>query len=107
MKRERALAGWLDRLLGWADQDLVDAYPLGLRHGVDDGVGYVLGLEYLQVQEPAQALPRVLVGDVVGELRGDGPGLDDGHADVVLEQLLAQALGDGADGVLAAGVDAA
>src|SRR5215207_1535005 len=97
----------LDRLLGRADQDLVHAHPLGLRHRVGDGAGYVLRLQPLQAHEAAEALAGLLVGYVVRELRLDGPRLDHRHPDVVFQELLAQALGDGVYGELGAGVDPA
>src|SRR3712207_7525203 len=40
----------------------------------------------LQLEYPAQALPGILVGDVVGELRRHGPRLDYRHPDAVFEE---------------------
>src|SRR5215218_4586623 len=78
----------LNRLLGRADEDLVDAHPLGLGHGVDYGVRDVFCLQPLQVHEAAKALAGVLVCDVIRELGVNGPWPDDRHADVVFQELL-------------------
>ena|SRR5215204_759804 len=42
-----------DRLLGRADEELVDAYALGLGYGVDYGARDVFGLQPLQSHEAA------------------------------------------------------
>ena len=82
----------LHGLLGGSDQDLVYAHPRGLGDGVGDGVGDVFGLQDLQVQEAAEALFGVLVGDVGRQFGLDGTRLDDGDPYVVLQELLPQAL---------------
>ena len=81
--------------------------PLGLSNGVDDGVGYVLGLQDLQLQETTQAPTGVFVRDVVGQFRGHRAWLHDRDADVGRKEFLAQSLGDGAYGVLGPRVDPA
>jgi hypothetical protein len=63
-----------DGLLGGPDEDFVHAAAGGLGDCVDDGVRDVLRLQDLQVQEAAEALSGVLVGDVDRELGLDGPG---------------------------------
>jgi hypothetical protein len=55
----------LNRLLGRADEDLVDAHPLGLDHGVDYGIRDVFRLQPLQVHKAAESLAGVLVCDVM------------------------------------------
>src|SRR5215210_1944612 len=90
-----------------ADEELVDAYALGLGHGVDYGVRDVFRLQPLQVHEAAEALAGVLVRDVVRELGVNGPRPHDRHPDVVFQQLLPQAFRDSVHSVLGPSVDPA
>jgi hypothetical protein len=73
---------------GRSDEDLVDAHPLGLGHGVDYGVRDVFRLQPLQVHEAAEALPGVLVCYVIRELGVNGPRPHDRHPDVIFQELL-------------------
>jgi hypothetical protein len=70
----------------------VDGEVLGVVHGEGDHFCDVLGGDGHLAVELLGALPGRLVGDVGGEFRGGGAGLDEGDADV-WQELLAQGFG--------------
>ena len=77
---------------GWADEDLVEGHAAGAGDGERDDLGDVVGGDGQLLVHLLGRLLGVSVGDVVGQLGGDGSGLDDHDPNVGLE-FLAQRFG--------------